>query len=309
MDGLPLEFEAADFACSTFYTQSNEGDYMFGRNFDYGYSPSVIVHTNPGNGYESISMVNLTLITYDAGNLPDAYSDRYAMLAAPYFPVDGMNEKGVAIGVLTVSDAVTNQDTNKVDITTTAAIRLVLDYAATVDEAIALLKQYDMHSVLGGAYHFQISDATGKSVIIEYIDNELTLTEMEASYQICTNFIVAQDTGSLAKSCDRYQTMQSVLDSSNGIISFQEGMDLLQRVTLGAQSTTKEDGGTQWSSLYNNSNLTAVICLGMDYDNVYSYDVDESIGNSSLNLICYCIIGIIGFIIVIIFVRRNKHKA
>ena len=38
-----------------------------------------------------------------------------------------------------------SQNTEKPDITTTTAIRLLLDQAATVEEAIALLEQYDFN--------------------------------------------------------------------------------------------------------------------------------------------------------------------
>ena len=57
-------------------------------------------------------------------------------LAAPYAPLDGMNEKGLAVGVLLIDTKPTNQNTKKVDITTTTAIRLMLDKAKNVDEAL-----------------------------------------------------------------------------------------------------------------------------------------------------------------------------
>lgn len=77
-------------------------------------------------------------------------------LAAPYAPLDGVNEKGLAVAVLRIGDEPTNQDTGRTDITTTTAIRLMLDKAANVDEALELLAQYDMHSSAGSCYHFQL---------------------------------------------------------------------------------------------------------------------------------------------------------
>lgn len=50
----------------------------------------------------------------------------------------------ICIAVLSVSAGThTDQDTDKPDITTTTAVRLILDKAASVDEAVALLEQYD----------------------------------------------------------------------------------------------------------------------------------------------------------------------
>ena len=67
------------------------------------------------------------------------------------------------MAVLRIGDERQTRIREKVDITTTTAIRLMLDKAADVEEALALLEQYDMHSSAGSCYHFQISDARGKS--------------------------------------------------------------------------------------------------------------------------------------------------
>ena len=69
--------------------------------------------------------------------------------------------------------AETHQQTDKPDLTTTTAIRLLLDRAATVDEAISLLRQYDMNSSIGLAHPLSLSDASGKRVVVEYVDDEM----------------------------------------------------------------------------------------------------------------------------------------
>ena len=79
-----------------------------------------------------------------------------------------MNGKGLAVGVLLIDAKPTNQNTKKVDITTTTAIRLMLDKAKNVDEALKLLSSYDMHSSANSCYHFQICDSSGKSVVVEW---------------------------------------------------------------------------------------------------------------------------------------------
>lgn len=84
--------------------------------------------------------------------------------------------------------AVTNQNTEKTDLTIVSAIRLLLDKAATVDEAIELLKQYDMNSSIGTSHHLAISDARGRSVVVEYINNEMIVTETN----VITNHYLSQ---------------------------------------------------------------------------------------------------------------------
>ena len=56
----------------------------------------------------------------------------------------------------------------KIPITTTTAVRLLLDRAATVDEALDLLARYDMHHAIGSAFHFHIADASGTSAVVEW---------------------------------------------------------------------------------------------------------------------------------------------
>ncbi len=56
-----------------------------------------------------------------------------------------MNEKGLAVSVNMIQDSEDiNQDTAKPDITTTTAIRLLLDKAADVEEALKLLRMHPM---------------------------------------------------------------------------------------------------------------------------------------------------------------------
>jgi len=114
--------------------------------------------------------------------------ERIQTLAAIYVPLDGMNEKGLVVADLMAGDnEETHQKTDKPDLTTTTAIRLLLDRAANVDEAVELLKQYDMNSSIGAAHHFAVADATGKSVAVEYVDGEMLVTETN----IVTNHYLA----------------------------------------------------------------------------------------------------------------------
>ena len=106
------------------------------------------------------------------------FPDDMLALASIYVPLDGINEKGLYIADLMAGDdEQTAQNTNKQNLTTTAAIRLILDKAADVDEAIELLKGIDMYSVIGSAHHFAIADALGKSVVVEYVNNQMYVAE------------------------------------------------------------------------------------------------------------------------------------
>ena len=48
---------------------------------------------------------------------------------------------------------------------------------ANVDEALTLLQQYDLHASMGMMIHFALADTTGRGVVVEYINNEMVVTE------------------------------------------------------------------------------------------------------------------------------------
>ena len=111
-------------------------------------------------------------------DMPETMQIRFLSVAAPFAPMDGMNEKGLCVAVLMIQDSTAfAQDTGKPDLTTTTAVRLLLDKAADVDEALTLLEQYDLHASAGMMVHFALADAAGHSVVVEYIDNEMVITE------------------------------------------------------------------------------------------------------------------------------------
>ena len=287
MKGLPITIELPDLACSTFNATTSEGDAIFGRNFDLSYSPSMLVRTDPADGYASISMVNLGFLGYGEDKLPDSPTSSITVLAAPYAPLDGVNEAGLAVGVLLIDTDPTNQQTDRVDITTTTAIRLMLDKCATVDEALDLLEQYDMHSSANSCYHFQIADASGDTVVVEYVDNEMSVLDPDdvttagqpaagTTYMTATNFLLTPGEYDFGTGQDRYQIVTEGLGARDGVLSEDEAMSLLDACSQEPHINSRgEESQTQWSVVYNLDKQSATIAIGRDYENVYEVSLRE----------------------------------
>lgn len=268
--GIPLEFDLPELGCSTFAAHLEDGTPIFGRNFDMYDSPGMLVTTRPKNGYASISMVNLAYIGYSAEHLPDSFSDRILTLAAPYVPLDGVNEKGLSVGVLMIDAESTNQQTDKVDVTTTSAIRLLLDRAATVEEAVALLESVDMHASAGSCYHFHIADAQGGSVVVEYIGSEMNVIESK----MATNFLLTPGDWDFGSGQDRFAAMQSTMVQNGGVFeNTTDAMKLLE--TVSQKPAQGKKSTTQWSCIYNQNTASVEIAMDMDYENVYTFSLNE----------------------------------
>ncbi|KRN13049.1 Penicillin V acylase-like amidase [Fructilactobacillus fructivorans] len=274
LKGLPLKIDIPKVACTTFSATTPNGQHLFGRNFDLEYSPSMVVKTAPKDGYKSISMVDLKFLGLDKQAM-NHFSDKVISLAAPYIPFDGINEKGVSAAVLWVPDKVTNQQTGKPDITTSVAIRMILDKAKDTNQAIALLKKYDMHASADGCYHFQLNDAKGHSAVVEYENNKMSVIPQTGNHQVLTNFY--ETLGSKYHhgiGFDRYNVANNHLNQSHGIETEEQGLQLLNDVHDGPHMPYKDDDPTQWTVLYNNSKKTMTVMTGANFKKQYHYHVN-----------------------------------
>ena len=176
----------------------------------------MILHTIPKRGYETITTFNVEFLGFGDDWLPEGFVNQYLALSSLFFALDGMNEKGLAIADLMAGDdAVTHQETGKPALTTTSAISYLLKNAATVDEALELLRGIDMHSDIGSAHHYAMADASGKSVVVEYVDNEMVVVDSPAvtNHYLCEQKLnETVDMISCAGNC-RKQAARWIFDS------------------------------------------------------------------------------------------------
>ena len=206
-------------------------------------------------------------------NLPDgSFFDTFLTLAAPFLPFDGMNEKGLAIALLAVPKAEVPYNPDKITLNTTTAIRLVLDKAATVEEAIELLKQYNIYFSGGIECHYLIADASGHSVIVEYVNQELCVVESETEYQIASNFIAYNglNIGEGFTEFERYDRVQNAIEENNGILEVSGAIQLLADVGVFDGDIDK----LQWSVLYNLTTGKGGIFANRKTNNIIEFNLD-----------------------------------
>ena len=254
--GIPVHIDVVGGGCTAFVYTDEAGKTTMGRNFDFTYSPSLQVYTNPDNGYSSVSTVCLVFAGYGEDSLPDSWTNSFLTLAAPYLPFDGMNEKGVCVCSLAVP-AADAPVTGKAMINTTVAMRLILDKASNADEAIELLKGYDIYFSGGIPCHFLLADKSGKSVIIEYYDGGLKVVEPEEQLQVASNFIAYNNLniGDGYSEFERYEKAYDTILEKKCNLSAEEAMALLAEVGVISDGVDK----LQWSVVYNMDDLSGKI--------------------------------------------------
>ena len=262
------------FGCSTIAVQSPEGDALFGRNFDWENCEAMVVESHPENGYASLSTVNMDFITQNVGGGMVGMAlnlDEVKTLAALYAPLDGMNEAGLAVSVNMIQDsAAIEQNTEKPDITTTTAIRLLLDQAGNVEEALELLGQYDLHGSMGMMIHFAIADSTGRSVAVEYVDNEMTVIETP----VLTNFYLAEGEKygiGTEQSHERYDILMNQLEETPqmGMEEVRDALDSVSKDNFG------EFESTEWSIVMNLSSGEARYYHRENYNQNYTFRLES----------------------------------
>lgn len=299
-DNLPAENAEVKYGagCSAFAAQEAEGKgFLMGRNYDFrhftpdnkSYLPTsaILVRTAPEGGKKSISMVDGLNLGFGQGFYNDGKTDLSMLMALPYAALDGINEDGFAIGVLALNEKQTNQQTGKQRIGTTVAIRMMLDKASTVREAIEMLKNYDMDMRGNGHsnYHFFMADATGDYAIVEYtFDKDRTEPRVmevftaDDSLRCVTNFYVAPSmTGTTdgwgsSHGKDRYENLRKTLDEKKHVMKEDEAMQLLEKVS---QPPTEElTSQTQWSALYNLTEKTLRLTILREYAKEYNFRIE-----------------------------------
>lgn len=268
------------FACSTFNARTPEGKYLLGRNFDYKKAPCTVCWTSPEKGYKSVSIIDTTFFIHGTEHFSLKNSKKHQrVMGAPYMAMDGINEKGFSIAVLEIKTTATKQETGKKPIITTVAIRAALDKCATVDEAIELFSQYDMHDSLFINYHYQLADAEGNSAIIEYVNNEMHVirqSEKDENLALTNYFLTPGGDNHDGRGYDRYSRIKKTLRKSEGVVTENDAMTLLSECVLDYKHPLlKHPVITLWSAVYNCTEKSVLLCAGMDYEKKYLIKLDK----------------------------------
>ncbi len=282
---LNIDISAPEIGCSSFTAATKEGDALFARNYDLSKTNTMLVFTEGGEGrHATISTVDLKFLGIDVDRGLESLMDRITCLAAPYAPLDGVNDAGVSCGIYMTyqggeATVATDQNTDKPDFTSTTLLRLILDYAGSVEEAVEIASSYDLHDSAQTSYHYMVADSTGRSAVLEWTagtdatdndgaartlkvvynddDSRIGPREAASDWQVVTNFVLQpgyydgcpeED----KKGADRYDRLYEELGKTNGVVADEAAaMSILASVGRRGWDNDDKNSLTVHSAVYN----------------------------------------------------------
>ena len=303
---IPMHIKTSSIACSAFTADTQSGDRVFGRNYDFSATNTAIVYTDPGEGrHASYSTIDLSFLGLDADKDVETIGQKFLTLAAPYVPLDGINDAGVACGIFMSyqgegKGTPTDTQTDRPDITSTTLLRLILDYADSVEDAVALAQQYDLHDSASSCFHYMVADSTGRSAILEWVGtdadhdadgaerqlnvlwNDTDALSDSADWQVVTNFIKTpgyyDGTSAEMKGLDRYEHLAAALRETDGIVADKNAaMDLLASVGRRTWNNDDSNSNTVHSVVYDLTDKS-VLWVGNEHYGEEAYTFEFQLG-------------------------------
>lgn len=267
-------FAAGDgWACSLFAALGDPADRLYGRNFDWRYSPALLLFTGRPDtgGYASVSMVDIAYFGFDDASvdltmLPLA--ERRALLETPSWPFDGMNEAGVAVGMAAVPQADERRDRGKPSIGSLEVIREILDHAGSTDEAVAVLSGCNIDWEGGPPLHYLVADRAGHAALVEYHAGQIAVLPNDDAWHAATNFTRSAVAGDAAGQCPRYDALIQRLSATGGKIHSQAALGLLQAVS-------QTESRTQWSVIYGLNTGQVHVVMGRQFGRVQTFQLEQ----------------------------------
>jgi len=256
--------------CSVF-SSGNQEHMIVGRNWDNENVGSVIVSLYlPERGYSSISFsrsidmnIPLNIDLVDFRNHPAAKK----LLVAPFYAFDGINEHGLVVSVAGVKQQSVHPQSEKQLIYVPFLVRKVLDQAKNVEEAVRLLEKFipfdlDQDSL---NTHYFVADTSGRSVILEYVDDEWKKFFNEKPWQVLENRPVYDMTDEELRARGwRHRKMSEALENSETVLDWEGGLAILEDV---AQK------GTSWSVVYSPTKKDLYFTVYQEWDTVYHLEM------------------------------------
>lgn len=179
-------------ACTTFVINDST-DLVYGRNYDFNFGSGIIVINK--SGIEKQAFVQ-------PPNKPARWISKYGSItfnqAGVDAPMDGMNEKGLVIALMGLSEIKypsvdANETVNELE-----WIQYQLDNSATLEDVLENNKKIRIACFSSLPVHYLICDSLGNIGVVEYLNGELVVYKGDNIFiPVCSNMTYGQSKNAL----------------------------------------------------------------------------------------------------------------
>lgn len=240
-------FQFSD-ACSAFFFNNNQK--ILAKNFDWTSGDGYLIKNNRGQKKYAYGF---------RGSNVAGWTSKYGSITfnqiGKEFPYGGMNEKGLVIEQLWLSNSEYQDNNNKI-ISELEWIQYQLDRFSSVDEVISNINNLTIKP--NALVHYILADKNGTSAVIEFVNRKVKIDKQNKSLQVITNGTSEDSKNYFNKNqtidvnsrdkYDRFCILKNNLNVQN--LSIKESFDKLNLV-----SENQEKYKTFWSIVYDIDNL------------------------------------------------------
>ena len=154
----------------------------------------------------------------------------------------------------------------------------LLAECATVDEAIAWLKQYNILFIQS---HIMLVDRSGNSAVVEWVDGEMRVLRKINDYQVITNFWLSHpELGNYP--CKRYNKVTEIMENKNEI-SVKYFASILKMVSKYERTEDGKESGTIYSNVYDLANGDVYIYYQRNFENPIKVNLETELKKGNHN--------------------------
>ena len=256
-------------ACTTFMLK-NDKQVVYGRNFDFDFGSGFLVN-NPRK------LMKYALVETEKNIM--TWESKYGSITfnqfGKEFPYGGMNEKGLVVEVLTLTQTKYPEIDNRKVISLLQWVQYQLDVSSTVDDVIASNRVVRISKENPIGLHFFVCDSKGKAATIEFLEGKMVChTGKKLPIPLITNNTYDESISYLKQfnilGGDSIVKWDNIYDidwshgnilavnqvfatAANQMMKKKDSSDLIDRAFTVLQSITLKNH-TQWSTVFDITN-------------------------------------------------------
>jgi choloylglycine hydrolase len=142
----------------------------------------------------------------------------------------------------------------------------ILAECSTVEEAITYVQRYRVAEI--ERVHVLFADSLGNSAIVGVYDGKLTVHRNKTSYQLLTNFNIANPTFGGEPVCRRFKIAEAMLTQDSSVT-----VDNLKNIL----SRTHQDKLTVYSNIYNLSKREVYVYSKINFDREIKVNLEQEL--------------------------------